>query len=853
MKNFISTIKKGAVIAALFTVAAPCTTYAAETTGWGDFKLFLDPGHSARENRGLWGYSEAQKVFGVSQYIKEYLLKYTDMPVENLKLCRNNEVEIVDLEERSDMANAWGADFFYAIHSDASADKNTTVTLFGGWRKDGVEIEKTPNGGKAFGEILNPNLTGVMRITTRGNWYDRCYYDREPATHGNQFPYLSVNRRTNMASLLSEGGYHTIASQQQLNINKDYKRLEAFAAFQSILKFHNMKNPVQTFLTGIITNSENNVPIDGVTVTVDGKTYTTDTWESTFKDYTNNPDLIHNGFYLFEGLEAGKTVEVTFAAKGFDTIKKTATIKSNPEGQSNDNVTWLDVQMTSNAPAKVATTSVEDPSSVSPVYPIVLTFSRNMDKASVEKAFAIDNDGSVSLTWINDYTLNIDISKLVPLKTYNITIDGSIAKNAQTQQPFDGNGDGVGGDTYKLTITMAEPDVTPAKVVSTDPAINGDVEFTLRPVIRIEYDEILNWNDDKNADCLTLVDKDGKSYAGTLTHTVINDASVLQYYLTEDLPLDKCFKVTVKPGLADMSGNLTDEFNFRFLSEYRGIVSSTTLLPLDNVSGFWAPDGSGSSSGLTQESNSFTNANIGVRLDNPKSAKLKYDFDQAFTGGAWQIREYHSSQNINSTTKDGVLTFWLYGDGSNNTVSAALRVRTGNKNGGIKYNLKPINYRGWHLVTWDLMNEPYQHFTGSDELGDLWRLDSFFLKHEKTDPADTSVPFQAWKGEIYFNQFEFTKFDNSAVRKAKLDDIVGIDDIASSANDIIVATIDNAISVKAASEISYIKIYNAAGVLVASANPNATTAIVYTENLANGLYIATVVANGETKTIKFVK
>ena len=93
-----------------------------------------------------------------------------------------------------------------------------------------------------------------MRITTRGNYADRCYYDPSPATHANQYPYLSVNRRSNMASLLSEGGYHTIASQQQLNINDDYKRLEGFAAFRSILEYHGLECPVQTFLAGIITN-----------------------------------------------------------------------------------------------------------------------------------------------------------------------------------------------------------------------------------------------------------------------------------------------------------------------------------------------------------------------------------------------------------------------------------------------------------------------------------------------------------------------------------------------------------------------------------------------------------------------
>lgn len=852
MKNLTSIIKRGTFIAALMAATIP-STQAAESTGWGDFKLFLDPGHSARENQGLWGYSEAQKVFSIAQYTKGYLLKYTDMPSDNIKLCRENEVDIVDLEERSDMANAWGADFFYAIHSDASAETNTTVTLFGGWRKNGVEIEKTPNGGKAFGEILNPNLTGVMRITTRGNWYDRCYYDRSPQTHTNQYPYLSVNRRTNMASLLSEGGYHTIASQQQLNINKDYKKLEAFAAFQSILKFRNMKNPVQTFLTGIITNSENNVPIDGVTVTVDGKTYTTDTWESTFSTLTSNPDLIHNGFYLFEDLEAGKTFDVTFTAQGFDSVTKSVTIKSNTEGQSSDNVTWLDVEMTSNAPAKIATTSVEDASSVSPVYPIVLTFSRKMDKASVEKAFSIDNSGEVTLSWTNDYTLSIDISELVPLKTYNITIDGSIAKNSQTQQLFDGNGDGVGGDNYTLTITMAEPDVTAPTVVSTDPAIDGTVEFTLRPVVRIEYDEILNWNDDKNADCITVVDKDNNTYAGTLTHSIINERSVLHYFFTEDLPLDKCFKVTVSAGLADMSGNTTDEFSFRFLSEYRGLVSSTTLLELNDVTGFWAPEGSGSTKGLTQEANSFSAASIGVLPTNQKSAKLKYDFDPASKDNLWQIREYHSSQNVNGTSKDGVLTFWLRGDGSNNTVSAALRVRTGGSNGGIKYNLKPIDYRGWHLVTWDLTNDSYQDFTGSDVLGDAWRLDSFFLKHLKTDASDTTTPYQEWKGEIYFDLLTFSKFDNSAVRTASINDIVGVEDIADASNDIVIIANNGVLSIKATTEISSVKVYNAAGLLVVSATPNSESTTISTEDLTNGLYIVKAIAGDEVKTGKFVK
>ena len=253
MKKTFNFIAKSAIVAAAALVAVPAVS-AAEVEGWGDFKLYLDPGHAGRENRGLWGYSEAEKTLRVALNIRDMLTTYTDMPAENIKLCRETDADQISLEERSDEANAWGADFYYSIHSDASGSNNTIVTLFGGWTVDGVNVEKTPNGGKAYGEFLNPNLAGVMRIGTRGNRYDRDFYMPTTGTHENQYPYLSVNRRSNMASLLSEGGYHTIASQQQRNLNDDYKRLEAFAAFQSILQYRGLTLPAQNFITGMVTS-----------------------------------------------------------------------------------------------------------------------------------------------------------------------------------------------------------------------------------------------------------------------------------------------------------------------------------------------------------------------------------------------------------------------------------------------------------------------------------------------------------------------------------------------------------------------------------------------------------------------
>ena len=254
----MKTLTKLAIVAAIgcFATSPAINAQEQEKAEWGDFKLWLDPGHSKTENMGMYGYTEAQKVLRVALATREYLQEYTTATNENIQMTREDDYTEVSLEERSDMANAWGADFFYSIHSDAGANTNSTLMLFGGWRKNGVEIEKTPHGGKAYGDILTPNLTSVMyETTTRGNWYDRCWYDPTPTTHTNQFPYLSVNRRTNMASLLSEGGFHTLPMQQALNINESYKRLEAFGTFRSIMEYRDIDRPEKVMLAGVVKNS----------------------------------------------------------------------------------------------------------------------------------------------------------------------------------------------------------------------------------------------------------------------------------------------------------------------------------------------------------------------------------------------------------------------------------------------------------------------------------------------------------------------------------------------------------------------------------------------------------------------
>ena len=72
MKNYFKTI----IYAALASMAFGGTAQAQTPTkqDWGDFKLWIDPGHSGRENSGLYSYTEAEKVLRVGLATRDFLL-----------------------------------------------------------------------------------------------------------------------------------------------------------------------------------------------------------------------------------------------------------------------------------------------------------------------------------------------------------------------------------------------------------------------------------------------------------------------------------------------------------------------------------------------------------------------------------------------------------------------------------------------------------------------------------------------------------------------------------------------------------------------------------------------------------
>ena len=442
-------------------------------TGFSDMKLYLDPGHSKTGNQGYGGYSEAEKTLAVAHALVEYLLRFTDMQEENIILSRyTDEDEEISFSSKADECATLGAHLYYSIHSDASSSNatiNSTLFLYGGRREvtGGAVYEKLPEGGKQYGEILNDDLSSVMRanngsgylsVSSRGVQADLNFYASSSMT-----PYLGVHSNTNnrTASLLSEAGFHTTAQQNMQFVNVEYKKLQAYAAYQSLVKYLSEKHldgriePVQAgIVTGFVYDEETNRPVNGagITLTEDAtvKEYTTDTYESLPNKYNFRPEEFGNGFYWVEGFTPGATVTVEVHADGFESQQQIVEIPLTAGAKTSDGLGVLDIRM-ANQTSPTVKAEIDNPNAAPFTKPVVLRFSRKMDRQSVEEALSISPEGQIILNWSDDFTLRINIRDLNVATRYELTIDGSVAKNTLTGQYLDG-GNGAGSN-YLLVFT----------------------------------------------------------------------------------------------------------------------------------------------------------------------------------------------------------------------------------------------------------------------------------------------------------------------------------------------------------------------------------------------------------------
>ncbi|GAB5537356.1 MAG: hypothetical protein Rubg2KO_36050 [Rubricoccaceae bacterium] len=707
----------------------------AQVTGLSEWSLYLDPGHSGiNENVGIYGYSEPQKVLRVGLALKEMLETRTD--IEAVHISRTSDADQVGLSQRSDEANALGVDFFHSIHSNAGGSStNNTLMLHGGWRSGGQTVEKTPMGGGRMGDEYIRTLTAAMRIPTIGNFADRTFYQGFPDNHTNQFPYLSVNRRTNMASVLSEGGFHTNPRQNTLNMNADWKRLEAQAHYWAILDWHGVTRSTHRIATGIVTDVESGRPINGATITIDGQTYTTDTYDSLFNAYSDDPNELANGFYYLEDLGAG-THTVTVTADDYGTF--TGSIMMN-----DTTFTFLDAQLTSTLPPTVV---ASDPEGDEPAFRITddltVTFSRPMDPATTAPAVSLElaSGGAVSGTaTVQGTTLRFNPdATLDPLTSHTLTIAGTAT--ALAGDALDGDGDGTGGDGVSIVFTTGFADTSAPLLTEAYPAPSGtDVE--LRPVITVGFNEAIVPATLEGRVSLREVGS-GDVIAGQYEHAlaaVVGDdpqpQSTVSFVPDADLSPDTRYRFDISAGIEDAFANVTSSpfgFTFRTGTEAPAVTEIDDFEGSSIADNWWLPEQSGSTTGIDPDSTALTTASDRVSpLGGTSAMRIEYGWDDG--AGPWLIREYLAGGPPRSVFFDTEVTLqaYVFGDGTGTLFRFAI-------DDGSQHEVSPwvsVDWVGWRPVSWDLDQDGFGTWIGNGTIDAASvRFDSFQLSRATDGP-----------------------------------------------------------------------------------------------------------------------
>ena len=180
-------------------------------------KIFIDPGHggSDRANKGPTGYVEADGNLDMALRLQKLLAPYHEV-----RLARTTD-QTVSLDQRSKMANDWGADLMISIHSNAGPAAAAGIETFRTARNQwGTEAAAKA---KEFAEAIQAEM---IRKTGRK---DRGVKTRSGSTG---LDFYSILRKTKAPALIIEAGFHSNPEEERLLLTPVYRQqiAEAIAA-----------------------------------------------------------------------------------------------------------------------------------------------------------------------------------------------------------------------------------------------------------------------------------------------------------------------------------------------------------------------------------------------------------------------------------------------------------------------------------------------------------------------------------------------------------------------------------------------------------------------------------------------
>ncbi|ETI68599.1 N-acetylmuramoyl-L-alanine amidase [Neobacillus vireti] len=194
-------------------------------------KLYLDPGHGGTDSGAQGnGLNEKDVTLKISLKIQEIFTKKYENII--IKMSRTSDIS-KSLSQRTNEANAWGADFYLSIHINAA--DSTTAQGYEDYIYSGLS---TTSRSASYQDIIHQEVTKVNGLIDRGQ--------KKADFH--------VLRESSMSALLSENGFITNAHDATLMKQASWLEKVAQGHVNGLAKAFNLKlksNPVSVPSTPI--------------------------------------------------------------------------------------------------------------------------------------------------------------------------------------------------------------------------------------------------------------------------------------------------------------------------------------------------------------------------------------------------------------------------------------------------------------------------------------------------------------------------------------------------------------------------------------------------------------------------
>lgn len=176
-------------------------------------KIFIDPGHGGTDPGAVAnGLLEKDLVLTIALALKRYLLQFDHVEV---MLSREDD-RFLTLSQRTQMANAWGADIFISIHINAG-------------------------GGSGFETFIFNGSVSAATISNQHIMHDEIMKEISGNDRGKKRANFAVLRTSNMPALLTEAAFIDNAVDAAKLKNPRFIESVVLGHGQGIVKVFNLK------------------------------------------------------------------------------------------------------------------------------------------------------------------------------------------------------------------------------------------------------------------------------------------------------------------------------------------------------------------------------------------------------------------------------------------------------------------------------------------------------------------------------------------------------------------------------------------------------------------------------------